>query len=68
MLIDNISGLSVVFGKDAKDMTTGQREILATVSRLSQPCTNLQMRCAKSAGKSTKLTTSRNVQSSTALW
>ena len=32
MLIDNISGLSDVFGKDAKDMTAGQREILATVS------------------------------------
>jgi len=32
MLIDNISGLSDVFGKDAKAMTAGQREILATVS------------------------------------
>ena len=32
MLIENISGLSDVFGKDAKSMTTGQREVLSEVS------------------------------------
>ncbi len=32
MLIENISGLMDVFGKDAKAMTVGQREVLAEVS------------------------------------
>ncbi len=32
MLIENISGLTDVFGKDAKAMTAGQREVLAEVS------------------------------------
>jgi len=32
MLIENISGLTEVFGKDAKAMTAGQREVLAEVS------------------------------------
>ena len=32
MLIENISGLAEVFGKEAKAMTSGQREILAQVS------------------------------------
>ena len=32
MLIENISGLTDVFGKDAKSMTAGQREVLAEVS------------------------------------
>ena len=32
MLIENISGLMDVFGKDAKVMTVGQREVLAEVS------------------------------------
>jgi glutamine synthetase len=32
MLIDNIGGLSDLFGKDAEAMTAGQRDILATVS------------------------------------
>lgn len=32
MLIENISGLTDVFGKDAKAMTTGQREVLAEVA------------------------------------
>lgn len=33
MLIDNISGLGEVFGKGAAALTTGQREILETVSQ-----------------------------------
>ena len=33
MLIENISGLTDVFGKDAKAMTAGQREVLAEVSK-----------------------------------
>ena len=32
MLIENISGLTDVFGKDAKAMTAGQREVLAEVA------------------------------------
>jgi glutamine synthetase len=32
MLIENISGLTDVFGKDAKALTAGQREVLAEVS------------------------------------
>ena len=32
MLIENISGLTDIFGKDAKAMTEGQREVLAKVS------------------------------------
>ena len=32
MLVENIGGLTEVFGKDAKAMTAGQREVLATVS------------------------------------
>ena len=32
MLIENISGLTDVFGKDAKVMTAGQREVLAEVA------------------------------------
>ena len=32
MLIENISGLTEVFGKGAKAMTAGQREVLAEVS------------------------------------
>ena len=44
MLIENISGLTDVFGKNAKAMTAGQREVLAEVSE----CVSKLHTCASS--------------------
>ena len=68
MLIENISGLTDIFGKDAKAMTEGQREVLATVSESVSACTRPHPSCARSEAKSTKSTTSRTAQSSTVPW
>ena len=51
MLIENISGLTDVFGKDAKAMTAGQRDVLKEVSecvsKLHTSTTNLRGERAK---------------------
>ena len=57
MLIENIGGLTDVFGKDAKAMTAGRREVLAEVSECVSKL-HVDIEPAQQRSKSTRWTTS----------
>lgn len=55
MLIDNIAGLTDIFGKGSEAMTAGQREILATVSETVSALHSSATRLRQERGKINKI-------------
>jgi glutamine synthetase len=55
MLIDNISGLSDIFGKGSEALTVGQREILATVSETVSALHSSARKLREERGKINKI-------------
>ena len=55
MLIENISGLTDVFGKDAKALTAGQREVLAEVSNAVSALHTTTSKLREERGKINKM-------------
>jgi glutamine synthetase len=55
MLIDNITGLTDIFGKGSEAMTAGQREILATVSETVSALHSSASKLRQERGKINKI-------------